>query len=143
MLGKMLKRNNLPVQLAAAHALARRKDAAARAQVAELGADLPSQVRQELQAPASASPTGAPAAATDEAATPVLEPFEALLRQRQEHAAAQWIVAHWSALPPREGIAALGTWLGRTTATRSTPDVKSAAAPAPGPAGARTASALP
>jgi TonB family protein len=144
LLGKMLKRNNPPVQLAAARALARRKDAAARAQLAELAADLPGQVRQELQAPASASPAGAsaggPAAA---AASPVLEPFEALLRQRQEHAAAQWIVAHWIALPPQEGIAALGTWLGRAAGTRSTPDVKSAVAPTPGPAGARTASALP
>jgi TonB family protein len=139
LLGKMLKRNNFPVQLAAAHALARRKDAAARAQIAELGADLPAQVRQELQAPAPASPAGAPPAGTAAAATPVLEPFEALLRQRQEHAAAQWIVAHWTALPPRESIAALGTWLGRAAATRSTP----AAAPAPGQAGARTASALP
>jgi TonB family protein len=143
LLGKMLKRNNFPVQVAAAHALARRKDAAARAQLAELGADLPAQVRQELQAPASASPPGAPAAVTAAAATPVLEPFEALLRQRQEHAAAQWIVAHWTALPPREGIAALGTWLGRAAVTRSTSDPKSAAAPIPGPAGARTASALP
>lgn len=126
LLGKLCKRNNLPVQLAAARALARRKDGAARAQIAELSPDAPAQVREELRASGSHGASEAttvaatPTTVETSAAADALEPVEALLRQRQEHAAAAWIVGHWTALPPREGIAVLGVWLGRPAASART-----------------------
>ena len=116
-LGKMLRRNNPPVQLAAARALAARKDTYARTQLEGVKSDeqVPSEVR------AIAAGTGAPAithaaataTATASTSSSPTEPVRALLRGNRDLEAAGWIVDHFSSLAPRDGIDVLGAWLVR------------------------------
>jgi TonB family protein len=119
LLGKMLKRNNPPVQVAAARALGGRRDGAAKAQLAELAAEVPAQILKDARdgtrdgAPTVGIASGAPAEDGSASAVASVEPLEQLLHAGHNHEAAEWIVGHWITLPARAGIAVLGTWLGR------------------------------
>jgi TonB family protein len=139
-LGKMLKKSNPAVQIAATRALARRQDGAARAQLAASSAELPAEARALALASAGVHP-GVPPAPTAAVAVansgePVAEEQVArLLRENHPRDAASWIVGHWATLPPSEAIAVLGTWLAR-------PAVPAVTATAPKPSPASTANAL-
>ena len=133
-LGHMLKRDNREVQLAAARALARRTDAAARAQLDDLktsGAAFP----ELLAAAAGTAPSAASAPPSDRAAVALQD---VLVHRKGE--AVSWIVARFPGLPPQEAIDVLGTWLGRQSlpaaaaAPVAAPPVPGAA-PVPAPAG--------
>ena len=161
-LGHMLKRNNRDVQLAAARALARRTDAAARAELepvrtstdaslmaAELrtiatGGSAPTTVAVAPAPSDGATPAAGAASATDGTAAGV-KALRDLLAANQTRDAAGWIVSRLQTLPPTDAIDALGTWLVRAPANRA---AASAAGSPPSTTvdtsgAARTASALP
>lgn len=134
-LGHMLKRDNREVQLAAARALARRTDAAARAELDSVKTS--STAFPELlaiangSAPASAGPGVAP--------EQNVMALRDMLQAHKDVQAVNWIVARFPALPPQEAIDVLGTWLVR----QSMPAAEAAPAKTPSPAQAAPADAAP
>ncbi|MES1205897.1 MAG: TonB family protein [Pseudomonadota bacterium] len=122
-LGKMLKKNNLPVQIAAAQALAARRDAAARTELEAAKADdrAPFEVRtiasgravppSLAKAPGQGVAATATAAATS--ATSATAPLHDLLKQSRNRDAAAWIVEKFTSLDPRDAVDAMGAWLRR------------------------------
>jgi len=126
-LGHMAKRDNREVQLAAARALAGRRDAAARAQLEEVKTS--NTAFPELLAIANGTTpaAGAPAAASDQA---VVALHDVLAHHKDQ--AVGWLVARLPGLQPQEAIDVLGAWLVRQSAPAA---AASPAAPAPAPAG--------
>lgn len=154
-LGKMLKKTNAPVQVAAARALAGRKDAGARAEADTAKSDdrLPSEVRTILAADPKAVPATLTAATSR---TPevvrsqaAIEPVRQLLKGQRNADAAAWLLENFQSLEPRAAIDVLGLWLLRQPATAAAPGAPGApAAPAsatpaaPSPAGTSASNAL-
>jgi hypothetical protein len=137
-LGKMLKKDNLPVQVAAARALAARKDAPARAELDAVKSD--DRAPREVRAIA-AGDAAAPAVVASSAAVPptraAIEPVRQLLKNNHNREAAGWIVERLPSLEPLDAIDVLGAWLLRRPATaaveapaaRANPVTPSEAAP--------------
>jgi TonB family protein len=145
-LGKMLKRNNYQVQVAAARALAARKDAGARTELEALKADANAPNELRAIAAGQVKPQQPAAQAQPAVATATTEPVRQLLREHRSHEAAGWIVEKFHALEAREAIDVLGLWLLRAPAAAASgaPPQPSAAPPetaAPKPA-TTTTSAL-
>jgi hypothetical protein len=123
----MLKKNNVPVQIAAARALAGRKDAAARTELAAVKDDarVPGEVRAIASGRAPATPAQREVAAseTKEAAA---EPVLRMLKENRNREAASWIVENFSSLEPRAAIDVLSTWLRRQPAAAASTATTSA-----------------
>jgi len=136
-LGKMVRRNLVPVQLAAAKALAARKDAGARAELesAKTDAHLPSDVQAVVLARGKPD-TKASAPVTAPVESAASEPVRAMLKENHNAEAATWIVEKLTTLEPREAIAVLGAWLVRGPAA-------AVQAPAPAAPSAAPAAAAP
>jgi hypothetical protein len=119
-LGKMLRKSNLPVQVAAARALAGRKDPAARTELDAVKDDarVPTEVRQIASGTAAATKP----ATLDERASALAasEPLRQLLGSNRTSDAASWLLARFQTLEPRAGIEALSAWLARPRTTAST-----------------------
>ena len=114
-LGKMLKKNNLPVQIAAARALAARKDPAARGELEAVKGDerLPHEVREIAAGDSKPAVAPSPDSVAAAAALATTESFRQLLKSNQGPEAATWIVEHFDGLESRTRIEVLGTWLSR------------------------------
>ncbi len=153
-LGTMVKKDNPPVQVSAARALAARKDAAARAELDAVNADarMPTEVRTIVagqgKAPAQANqaPGKADALAAAAPSTPPTESVHQMLKESRNQEAAGWIVEKFESLPPRDAIDVLGAWLRRAPAAAAevkpaTPAARPQTA-APDPAAPTTTSAL-
>jgi len=139
-LGHMFKKDNREVQLAAAKALAARKDAGARAQLDAVKSNL--EVSSEARAVAMAA-LSPPSAAAVAAGQTTVGGFQAMLKAGRTDDAVAWVVEKFPALEPKDAVDVLGAWLVRPTG--STP-VAAPAAPASSPDGAPSApsaSALP
>jgi TonB family protein len=126
LLEKLLKREG-PVQIAAARALAERRDRHAKAVLAPLlegvradPAGAPLELRV-LAGVAKAPPVPAPAVAA-------IEPCRELLRSSRSGEAAGWLVERFGALAPRDVVEVLGAWLARPA-----PAATGQARPAPSP----------
>jgi TonB family protein len=138
-LGRMLRKENFHVQIAAARALAARNDAAALIELDGIKADaaVPAEVR--AIAAAKGKPTLAvgqdQAAAAFSAAT---QPVHRLLKENRNRDAAVWIIEKFQSLEPRDGIDVLGAWLLRSqpaavqTKPAGPPSAPATAAPASG-----------
>ena len=145
LLGKLLKKNHPAIQLAAAQALVHRKDAAAKALLAQLPSDVSADVVALIHDGAAPSTKSAVAGSTPPTtpAADATKAVEALLRQKQGHEAAGWIVDHWASFAPSEAINVLGLWLKRGELA-STPAAAAADGTNRDSVGAnRTASAVP
>jgi hypothetical protein len=132
-LGKMLRKNNPPVQVAAARALAGRKDSAARTELDAVKDDarIPAEVRLIASGTAPAKP-----AAIDERtkALAASEPLRQLLHANRTSDAATWLLASFQTLEPRAGIEALSAWLARAhTTAAATPSAPQTMASDPTP----------
>ena len=115
-LGRMLKKNNVQVQLAAVRALAARKDQAAKAELQAITPEAPADVR--AIAAGETKPVTTPSAG--DATMPLAEaaqPLRQLLKDNHPHDAVSWIVTKLETLPPRDAIDALGAWLVRPTSS--------------------------
>lgn len=121
-LGKMVKKNNPPVQAAAARALAARKDASARKELDDAKADerLPRDVR--AIAAGESKPAAPPVATAPSEANAATAPVHQMLKSAQNREAAGWIVERLAGLETRDAIDVLGAWLVRQpTAAAVTP----------------------
>lgn len=169
-LGRLLKRENRDIQIAAAQALTARTDPDARALVEGLRAN--PQASFELRqiaagVPAAHAPVAvvtiegesAPAAAvaapapnvTGAQGAPVTQ-FQELLKAGKAHDAVGWVVDHLVSLPPADAVDVLGAWLvrdaiataGSGPSPSSTPASEAAggapSAPPAAPAASRNAS---
>jgi TonB family protein len=134
-LGKMLKKDNPPVQLAAARALAARKDKSARTELEGVKSDerVPGEVRAIAAGTAAPAIThvAATATASASASSSPTEPVRALLKSNRDLEAAGWIVDHFSSLAPRDGIDVLGAWLVRAAVPGSSAAGAPSSAPPP------------
>lgn len=143
-LGRMVKKTNFPVQVAAARVLAGRKDAGARAELETVKVDarIPGDVRAIASGQTKAAPAAAASASTGTAAgsaadTAATAPVLQMLKARHNREAAEWIVAKLESLEPRQAIDVLGAWLRRgpsAAADNAAPAAKpqpETAAPAP------------
>ncbi|MBC8133401.1 MAG: TonB family protein [Deltaproteobacteria bacterium] len=138
-LGKMLKKSNLPVQVAAAHALAGRKDAPARSELDAAKTDdrIPKEVRAiavgdvKATGPALATKAASSTGAGDAAAAPAAatEPLRQLLKSNRNREASAWILDRFTSLEPRDGIDALGAWLLRQPAAATAGETPAAPSP--------------
>jgi TonB family protein len=115
-LGKMLKRNNVQIQVAAARALASRKDGAARKELEPIKTDthVPSEVRAiaagEAKPADDKAATGKPVVVASAAA----DPLRQMLKDNRHHEAAGWIIEKFESLEPTDAIDVLGAWLRRS-----------------------------
>jgi TonB family protein len=117
-LGKMAKRNNYQVQVAAVRALAARKDAGARAELEAIMADAqaPSDVKTIASGPQLKPTQPAGQRQQSMVTTAATESVRELLSEHRSRDAATWIVAKFASLEAREAIEVLGIWLLRAPA---------------------------
>jgi HEAT repeat protein len=129
-LGHMSKRDNREVQLAAAHALAGRTDAAARTQLDAVKTS--ASAFPELIAIANTPVPGAAGTKVVSPADPALAQFQALLKTHRTHDVVGWIVDRFPTFAPQDAIEVLGAWLVRptTAAAEAAPSPAQPAAPA-------------
>jgi len=142
-LGHMFKKDNREVQLAAAKALAARRDVGARAQLDAVKSNL--EVSSEARAVAMAALSPASPAVVAAGQTNV-DRFQAILKARRTGAAVAWVVEKFSALEPKDAVEVLGAWLVRPTRSAPVAAPAAPAEPASSPDGAPSApsaSALP
>jgi hypothetical protein len=158
-LGRLLKRENRDIQVAAAQALMARTDSDARALVESIRAN--PQASFELRQIAAGAPAHAPVAlvmiegesapaaavaaptttVTGAPVAPVTQ-FQDLLKAGKAHDAVGWVVGHLVSLAPADAVDVLGAWLVRdaVAAAGAAPAVEAAGAPPSAPRGATEAS---
>lgn len=112
-LGRMMKRNNRDVQVAAARALTARKDPAAKTELDTIKAS--PDASPEFWASVSGTDASATKATLTSAGnvSAAIEPCRQLLASRHNREAIAWIAAQLPALDARGAIDVLGVWLDR------------------------------